>query len=357
MVLQNVLYYSVSSAINPALEVNVPLEDRHVFECITPQLIECVKTIDAGFIFIGEENIYSHNMNVLRRIILGKNINIIIGVMPIFESLSGCTQCYVKLKDNTIVLDGIEYVFQPFEISKDSDEIIEYNTKQKTICYKPQYCYSSELAEIVRKGFDLSKVTVRRYSRTKLDEKRRIWNEGIGFPGQIYSYAIEHTAEYYCTLSEYVDVLVRLMEFSKTNAYSKELEDVLIQHFSYSTIFSFTLAKVSNDLACRISDASLLEKCYTAFSISSPINSKYTQTVPVLDKLKPFLKELADGNIDVIPVFFPEFSEIPVSQTLAMFLTMHIFSDVRRCVISMLIENNSWFKSICTHKRKETRVF
>lgn len=357
MVLQNVLYYSVSDTIDPALEINVPLETRHVFPCITPQLIECVNQIDSGFIFIGEENIYSHNMNVLRKLIRGKNISVIIGVTPVFELLSVCSKCHVNLKNNTIVLDDGEYIFQPFEISKDSDEIIEYNTKQKTICYKPQYCYSSELAEIVRKGFDFSQVTVQGYSQTKLDEKRRIWNEGIGFPGQIYSYAIEHTAEYYSTLSEYVDVLVRLMEFSKTNIYSKELEDVLIQHFSYSTLFSFTLAKVSNDLACRISDASLLEKCYTAFSISSPINSKYTQTVPVLNKLKPFLRKIADGKVEAISEFFPEFSGIPISETLAMFLTMHVFSDVRRCVISILIENNSWFKSICTHKRKETKVF
>lgn len=357
MVLQNVLYYSVLPTFNPTSKIDVPIGSRYIFESVTPQLIQRVKEIDVGYVFIGNENIYSHNMNVLRRAILGKCINIIIGVQPILDALTDCTRCVLQLGKHTIVLDDAEYVFQPFEISKDSDEIIEYNTKQQTICYKPQYCYSRELAEIVRKGFDLSKFVVQGYSRTVIDEKRRIWNEGIGFPHQVYYYAIEHSAEYYRTLSEYVDVLASLMEFSKTDAYSQELENTLVQHFSYSTLFSFTLSKISNDLACKISDASLLEKCYTAFSITSPINNKYTQTKPVLNELKPFLEELADGNIDAIPVFFPEFSELPVSQTLAMFITMHMFSDVRRCVISMLIENNSWFKSVCTHKRKETQVF
>ena len=43
-------------------------------------------------------------------------------------------------------------------------------------------------------------------------------------------------------------------------------------------------------------------------------------------------------------------SNIPLHEMALMYFVTNMISDIRRCVINSVIENNPWFGSICKHR-------
>ena len=254
-------------------------------------------------------------------------------------------------------MDDIEYIFSKFDFGTDTDEEIEYNIVSKYICYKPDYYYNKILAEIIRKGFEQSKVQTQGHLSSVISEKRRIWNYGIGFPREIYLKLISNQKYFYTSLLEYIDILQNIRKFCCTKKKNEELVDLLVRHFSYSTIFSFCLTNASLSLYHELKDNQLFEKCYEAFTLITPITDKKNLTDKELNRMKKCLHYLLLNRKDKFITVYPEFEGIQITTEVIVFFIMHLFSDVRRCVIGELVEENSWFASICTHKKRKNEVY
>lgn len=244
-----------------------------------------------------------------------------------------------------------------FDFGSDTDEEIEYNIISKYICYKPDYYYSQELAEIVREGFENSRVKMEKYPSSVISEKRRIWSYGIGFPKEIYSILISDRKFLYISLLEYTDILQDILGFCNIKQKDRKLVDLLISHFSYSTIFSFCLTNASLSLYQESKESRLFEKCYEVFTLISPITDKENLTLKELQRVKRCLQYLVYDKEEKFITVYPEFEGIEITTKVIIFFIMHLFSDIRRCVIGKLIEENDWFESICTHKKRKNEVY
>lgn len=354
-IIKEALYYRCNS--KQLSTIILSRQEYIVSESISGDLIKTIKKNDYKVVFIGTQNIFSHSMNVLRKAVHGKNIIIVIGVESILSRLEKSKNCILELKHNKIVVDNTECVFANFDFGSDTDEEIEYNSFTKYICYKPDYYYSKELVEIIRKGFEQSKVRIQEPLVSITSEERRIWNYGIGFPKEIYLKLIADPKYLYTCLLEYVDILWDILGFCNTKHRSDELEELLIKHFSYSTIFSFCLTNASLELYQDSGEKQLFEKCYQAFILISPITDKENLTLKELKRVKNCLYYLLNDKGEEFVSVYPEFEGIEITTKIIVFFVMHLFSDIRRCVIEKLTEENDWFASICTHKKRNNEVY
>lgn len=348
------LYYTSKEDIPDSIIVN--RKDYIVSENITHELIKKISMFDYKVVFIGYENIFSHAMNVLRKVSSSRKTIIVVGIHSIKNALLNSKSCVLLLKENTIILDGKEYSFQKFSLELDADEEIEYNVDTEYICYKPDYHYSNELAEIVREGFNHSQINVKGFSDTIVSKDRKVWNYGIGFPSEIYGKICLNLKEYYQLLLEYLNVLKNLTKYYYKNECCDEIVSLLKQHFSYSTLFSFNLSTISVALHEEL-DEETVEGCYAIFAIISPISDKQNMTGVAIKKAERLLSCLSCNEKSAFTDIYPEFNGVEITDTVILFFVMNLFSDIRRCIIGMLMENNTWFASICTHKRRKNTVY
>lgn len=356
-IIKDVLYYNYNSNKEISDQIILKKTDVIVTESITSDFLKKIAANNYKVIFIGNENIFSHSMNVLRKVIGKKDTVIVVGVICILDEIRNSTKINLFLKDNKIVLDGNEYLFQRFNFAVDTDEEIEYNIVSRKICYKPDYYYNLELAEIIREGFDDSKIKTKQYSHTIISNDIRIWNYGIGFPRDIFQKIQTDLSSYYKLLLEYLDVLHNITMFYHCNYKNEKLVCLLIKHFSYSTLFSFDLTRVSAKLFEELKEEKNFEQYYKCFSFISPIADKKALTEKEIKRAKKCLLFLLCGQNEKFLELYPEFEGLAITDTVILFFVMHLFSDIRRCVIGMLIENNDWFASICTHKKRKSEVY
>lgn len=354
-IVKSVLYYRCGK--NDFERIALRRSEYIVSEHITYDVIRALNANEYKVIFIGKENIFSHSMNVLRKAVNDTNVIIVIGVNSIINILQNTKECVLELRKNKIILDNNEYLFQNFNFGLDADEEIEYNVVSECICYKPDYYYNNELAQIIKEGFDQSKVKVNEVSNTFISEDMRIWNKGIGFPSDIYSKIMCDMKYYYVLLLEYANVLQKIMKFYNNRRKDENLFALLVEHFSYSTLFSFDLSIASYMLYKDIEGEQIFEKCYQAFSLITPIVDKEKLTVKEINRVKRCLNYLINGEENKFLEIYPEFGSIKLTKKVVLFFMMHLFSDIRRCIISMLIKNNDWFSSICTHKSRKEEVY
>lgn len=354
-IIKDVLYYNSNKEISD--KIYLKKADFIVAESITGDLLKKISVNNYKVVFIGSENVFSHSMNVLRKVIATKDLVIIVGVNCILDKIRNSIESTLYLKDNKIVLDSDEYIFQRFDFTIDTDEEIEYNIFSQKLCYKPNYYYNMELAEIIRKGFDNSAIKMKKYSKTLISKDGRIWNYGIGFPREIFCKIQMDLGNYYKLLLEYLDVLQNLTVFFHINHKDERLVQLLIQHFSYSTLFSFDLTRISAALYEEVKTENKFEQYYERFSFISPIADKNILTAKEIKRAKKCLSFLVCGQTKKFVQLYPEFEGLVITDTVILFFMMHLFSDIRRCVIGMLIENNDWFASICTHKKRKNEVY
>lgn len=353
--LNDVLYYTAFVDIPQT----IVLKDSEfiITESITSDFVKNISIFDYKVAFIGNENIFSHAMNVVRKVVSKKRTIIIVGISNIIYQLEKAESCSLVLAENKIILDGDEYIFQKFCTNIDADEDIEYNVHSGYICYKPDYHYSNELSIIIREGFNHSKVTVNDFSVSCISIDNKVWNLGIGFPSEIYDRICSDLKNYFKMLLEYLDILENITKYYQTNEKSDGLVELLEKHFAYTTLFSFDLSKASAELHKELLDEKVVDKYYRGFSLVSPISNKEKFMFRAMEQVRELLMHLIRNDRDAFSVIYPEFKGIKVTDAAILFFIMHLFSDIRRCVIGTLIENNKWFASICTHKRRKEEVY
>lgn len=327
-----------------------------VTDKLTLKFIEKIKSKQYKVAFIGQENVFSHGINVLRKILLDGDVVVIIGVKKILNLLRNTENCTVDIEHKIVNINNKYYKFRSFNYLNDTSEIIEYNMDSNEICYKPDYYYCKELASLIIKGYNRTGTFLNSPHISRYEDDGRIWDRGLVFPCQIFEYYNTHKDNYYNTLLKYILVLKKIYLLCHSNKNISELTENIIAHYSYSIVFSFITPNISETLRVIIGDEGL-EQIYGLFIINSPIHNKKELTLQSLEKMQSFLSNIlkqVENEINYSNIYSAQ--DIPSDDLGVMFFVTNMISDIRRCVINMLIENNDWFSSICTH-RKKTKIY
>lgn len=338
------------------LEVNLKEDDWVITDALSPEFLGMIRNDMHKVAFVKQQNFFSHGMNVFRKHLFGTNIIAVIGIDEIYEVLQKADECKVSIIDNCITVNGILYKFREFNFIRDTSEIIEYNMETEEICYKPDYYYCNELMSIIVKGYNMTNILLPFEHSSRGDIEGRIWNKGFAFPHQFFDYFSLHTDEYYNNLLKYARVLQKIFSLRYLTKNSLDLENALIKHYSYSIIFSFIVPNISESLR-NILNRDELEKIYNLFVLNSPIHNKENLTDNSLRKIDTFLVNVLSGiknNENYENVY--NVHDLPAHNLALMYFVTNMFSDIRRCVINIIIECNPWFASICQH-RKEIKIY
>lgn len=320
---------------------------------ITPGLLSRLRDSSLRAIFIQRGNIFSHAVNVLRRALLGTDIAVVIGLGDILHELSVANAVTVDMCNNTITLSDRQYHFNQFDYLKDTSEVLELDLSSSELCYKPDYYYHPELADIIVRGYQDSNLVFPQRLDPRACGDGRIWCREYMLPHQITEYFSQNLPSYYTRLSEYAAILRRLLCYEEDNTEKVEIKSTLSLHFAYSLIFSFNTANISELIVTR-HGADYLETIYAFFIKHSPIYNKSTQTEIALNKIGLLMAKLSDGEpySESLRAVYGDHA-IVWTELATMFFVNNMFSDVRRCVINSFIERNRWFASICGHRKKQ----
>ena len=302
--------------------------------------------------FVKKENIFSHGMNVLRKVLFGINTIAVVGSEGIFNVLQDADECRLSIDSDMVTVGEKSYKFREFSFLRDTSEIIEYNTDTEEICYKPDYYYSDELSPIIVKGYNMSQSMLPASHSSRCDDDGRIWNKGFAFPFQFFDYFSANRERYFANLLKYIGVLGKIYSLRYLETSSHELRRALTEHYSYSIIFSLITPNICEVLKSELGDTGI-EKTYNLFVVNSPIHNKENLTEVSLEKMKKFLENILNGAANNENYFnLYHAYGMPSNDIALMYFVTNMFSDIRRCVINVIIENNSWFGSICHHREK-----
>lgn len=319
---------------------------------LTLEFLKDLKRQKYKVAFINQENIFSHGMNVLRKVLFESDIIAVIGIQEIFTILQNANYCKINITDDLITIEDTEYKFRKFNFLHDTSETIEFNIDTEEICYKPDYYYCNELAPIIVKGYNMTSSMLPSYHTSRCDDQGRIWDKGFVFPSQFFDYFSKHMEEYYSILLRYITVLKSILSCFKLTDNSEKLKNLLALHYSYSIIFSFLTPSISEELKKTVGNDSL-EQVYNLFVAESPIHNKYYMIDNALEKMEIFLENILNGvksKDNYRDVY--QTSDIPMNSMAIMYFVTNMFSDIRRCVINITIESNPWFEASCCHRKK-----
>lgn len=333
-------------------EIILKKKDWIIADSLSPEFFEKLKENQYKVAFIKEENIFSHGMNVLRNILFNTKIIAVIGINEIYKIIQNAEECSIRVKANLIIIDDLEYKFRDFSFLRDTSEIIEYNLDTKEICYKPDYYYNSELSKIIIEGYNIMNTILPSWHSSRCDNEGRIWSKGFCFPHQFFEYFSVNTQKYYANLLNYIDILEKIFSLRYLLKETEELKQLLLCHYSYSTIFSFITPNISEKLTEHLSNEEI-EKVYDFFVINSPIHNKENLTDISLEKMRIFLANILD-NVDNDENYRNVYAieDVPINDMALMYFVTNMICDIRRCVINIIIEHNDWFSSICKHRKK-----
>ncbi len=320
-------------------------------EEISMPLIAGIKDKKYSLIFLKFINVFSHSMNVLRKLVRDNDVVVVVGIDKIKRSLEKAIQCEIIVDSRMIILDKkIKYVFDQFDYEKETSEEIAYCFRTNSISYKPNFRYSPELAEIIIQGFNSADGFFSNDNYFWQDYQGRIWGKGYIFPSKIAHYYIQNELIYYQKLAAYISVLSNLFNDKFIGKYTADIEKNLVSHFRYSLIFSFSLSTYSESVA-KAKGINRVEDVYNIFIQLTPINDKKHLLPDALSKMKLFLNNILNGK-DVCDNFFQVYNQEDtyLSNLELLFFVTSMVSDIRRCVIDTLIENNNWFAHICSHR-------
>lgn len=319
-------------------------------ENFTLELFEDLKINKYKVVFVKQQNIFSHGMNVLRKVLFDTNTIAIIGAEKVFDELENADNCKLNIHNNSISVGDVEYRFRDFSFLRDTSEIIEYNIDTEEICYKPDYYYSIDLSPIIVKGYNMTEKMLPSRHLSRCDNEGRIWDKGFIFPHQFFEYFSSYTEKYYNSLLDYIGVLKEIYSLRYLKESSNKFIYLLEVHYSYSIIFSFITPNISEKLK-EILGNDGVEKVYNFFVVNSPIHDKKNLTIISLEKMEIFLTNILKGIEDKenYSIVYQD-SNIPLHEMALMYFVTNMISDIRRCVINSVIENNPWFGSICKHR-------
>lgn len=319
---------------------------------LNTEYLERIKSDNYKAVFLRRENIFSHAMNVLRKVIYKSSVVVAIGTEGLFDVLENADNCIINISDNIITINDNDYVFKDFSFSRDASEIMEYNLDTDEICYKPDYYYNEELSYIVVNGYNMARNLLPAFHSSRSDYQGRIWNKGFIFPHQFYDYYSVHTDEFYNHLRDYVFVLEKIFSLRHLNTKEEEFSYAISKHYSYSIIFSFITPIVSEKVVAVLGNDEL-EKVYNVFVVNSPIHSKDNLTDTSLKNMKDFLTGVIGGTPNKENYFnvYHAF-DMPSHNSALMYFVANMLSDIRRCVINVTTESNNWFKAIYKHRKK-----
>lgn len=342
-------------------EISFHKEDWIIAESVSPSLIRQICNNEVRLVFLNDTNIFSHEMNVIRKIIHGnKNTRIINGASPIFSIIQEANECTVKLKENRIIIQDTVFTFSGFNYYKESSELLEYDIDNNCICFKPDYYYHKELAELVSAGF--SKAGSELFKPLSFsayaDNDNRIWCTGGCFSHTLMSSFDRDYMQYFRALLQYNSVLKSLYCLSQGKQINSELKELLVDHYKFSLLFSFSVPYFTRLLEDN-DGSERVETVYSVFVQNSPLNNKELLTESAIEKMNSFLSQIIDKSSDykeiMNNVYDMDYIESFSTEDI-LFFVVNMMSDLRRCVINILINKNEWFASICGH-RKRVEVF
>lgn len=323
-------------------------------EKLTSSFLEELGRKKCKVAFIKRENIFSHGMNVLRKLLNDTHIIAVIGVEDLYIVLQNAEECNLNIINDTISIGNTEYKFRSFNFIRDTSEIMEYNIDTEEICYRPDYYYSKELSSIIVAGYNMANMMLPGFHMARCDSDGRVWDKGFIFPRDFFDYFWKHLDEYYNNLLKYVNILETLFSLRTLTEYTEELKNSLISHYSYSVLFSFIIPNISEALQ-NVVGKSGVENVQQCVVLNSPILNKGKLTEQALKKLDYFLRNILNGvtNKDnFIRVY--KIVDIPQEEIVLMYFVTNILADIRRCVINIILEDNHWFGSVYKHRKRVT---
>ena len=320
---------------------------------------ELIKNIVDGryrLVFLQEENIFSHEMNILRKAITINNTKIIIGAQVLYPILSHSKCLVIDTYSQRLKIDETVYQFKNYNYYAETSELLEFDTDDKAICYRPDYYYHREFASIVAEGYTKSIREligdINSYAKYKSDG--RVWCVNGLFPSDLTKFFIKNPVLYFENIGTYVSILKEIYGIAVENKNSENLRGLLVNHFKYSLMFSFSLPYLTQTVIDE-EGVSKMEKVYSLFVKNSPIQDKESLTKNTLYNMEALIGNVCNKSKGLTDAFQPDFIEVIDDDFTThdlLFFVANMTSDLRRCVINLLIENNDWFKSICGHRRK-----
>lgn len=335
----------------------VVLDESIMSDVVTVDLIRAVCQHKYKMIFLKEGNIFSHEMNILRKALFNnKHVKMLLGAGELFSTISEADECIVDMSSNSIIIGDVCYQFGGFDYFKDSSEIIEYDIDTASICYKPDFYYHQELAELIRAGFSLtgSQILKKQEFSVSVDRQNRVWCSGEYWPSKIAEICINEMENYFQYILEYLNVLEELLIIIQKNEKNDKLCELLKEHYKYSLLFSFSIPYLSRYLI-EHEGINQLEKVYGFFSSVTPLQDKYRLTSKAIYDMKKILGNIYIKNVSastIVHMVYNLNDEIDYSIIDVCYLLTNMISDLRRCVINIVIEKNSWFASVCKHRKK-----
>lgn len=330
-----------------------------ISESINKELLDSIAQNKYRLILLKTGNIFSHEMNVLRKFINGKeSIKVLLGAQEILHIIQSAMHCSIDINKHIIIIDNISYQFGEFDYFLESSEIIEYDIMEASICYKPDYYYNEELSRIIAEGFTKSGKELLDINEfySYSDSQNRVWSKGNAWPYIIMQKVSQNPDGFYNHILKYLNVLSGISKLSKNiNTTKDQLVPLLIEHYKYSLLFSFLIPYLSGYVIAK-ENTKQLEKVYSLFAENTPLQNKQALTDITIEKMTHILKMVHESNTSCENAIntvlkLEKTIEIETSVDAFYFIT-NMISDLRRCVINILIENNTWFASICKHRKK-----
>ena len=330
--------------------------DRSNWFCassISDELFDSILKGKHNCYFLENNNVFSHNMNILRKLLHGSDAILVVGTAGYTDIFKHANVCIINTEDNSIIVENTKYIFGQFDYHRDTSEILEYNINTKEICGKPDYYYHPELSSIISRGYNLLGKEISINYSVVVKKDGRIWKSGLIFPEDLFNYFNSNRSLYFRLMKEYVFVLQKLYSLRDIEHRDQEIVDNLVLHYYYSSIIGLIVPDITNALLTE-SGISVVEEIYQLFINNSPISDINNLTENSLKSMTLFMNNLVNGMNDSENFLKTYNAKYNFTGSLAeMYFVTNMLTDLRRCVIDILIHNNSWFRSICNHRSNE----
>lgn len=308
--------------------------------------------------FLQNQNIFSHEMNVLRKAIETNKTKVIIGAQAIYSHLNQAAYFTIDSDANIIIIEDVVYKFRGFNCYSETSELIEYNIDNNAICYRPDYYYHYELAEIIANGYTKAgKDLLGRFDfYANYGKDGRVWCINGLFPSELTQCLISNLSNYYRNIYAYMLILSEINSIALELHNDSNLKGLLTDHFKHSVLFSFSLPYLTQRVI-DLEGYSKMEQIYSIFVKNTPIQGKGKSVENAIYNMKTLMMQLTrnpNNYNEVMQTCFPYETVIVLSTEDILMFTANMVSDLRRSVINRLRRNNKWFESICGHRKKTT---
>lgn len=314
----------------------------------------------AGAVFT-KESPFSHNANLIRATmrIPSATQTFALGAVQLRSVLRSGAMCEIDPTHKTISIEGKSFFFSQSGRFY-YDNIATLCRNPLYVCYKPGYYYQAEFARLVSRGYSmLAKSLLGIDVISQADRSGQLWVQGIGWPSAVSRWALANSHAYLAASISYCHVLEEMLLSCTTKNEISHFTSLLEFHYMYSPLVSLPVngfvAALSEEPSRDTGDLETLLNLVSWMSpISNPQQGLLYHLHSALTMISEFSPSLNEGNSISEEVFlfstngkrFP-FNRTAVSDLLLTALTL---ADIRRAVVSKLRAENSWFRSITSHR-------